>query len=174
MDNMDAKVEEANRALSGGRWEEAAAIYEKVLENDPDNPAAHLGLGTITFHQARWDEAEKHLSRVGPETEGAEQVPGLLARLYFEKLDPPDLEGATGKLKENPDDPQALYALGVAYAKGSEYERALDALLKSIESDKEFGEGGPREAYLNILDVLGRKSEAGKRYERKLAMVLFS
>ncbi len=171
---MDSEIEKANQALSGGRWEEAAAIYGKVLESDPDNPAAHLGLGTITFHQARWDEAEKHLSRVGPETPGSDDVPGLLARIYFEKIESPDLDGATRKLNEDPADPQALYALGITYAKGSEYERALDALLKSIEADKEFGEGPPREACLKILDILGRKSEAGKQYERKLSMVLFS
>lgn len=170
---MNAEIEKANRALSGGRWEEAAAIYEGVLKDDPDNPAAHLGLGTIAFHQARWDEAEKHLSRVGPETPGSDEVPGLLARIYFEKISP-DLDGATRKLNEDPADPQALYTLGITYAKGSEYERALDALLGSIEADKEFGEGPPREACLKILDVLGRKSEAGKKYERKLSMILFS
>ncbi len=168
------EIEKANRALSGGRWEEAAAIYDKVLESDPDNSAAHLGLGTITFHQARWDEAERHLSRVGPETPGSEDISGLLARIYFEKLRPPDLDEATRKLKEDPADPRALYALGVAYAKGGEYERSLDALLKSIETNREFGEGEPREAYLKVLDILGRKSEAGKKYERKLSMALFS
>lgn len=170
----DAEIEKANRCLSGGRWEEAATIYSRILQSDPANPAAHLGLGVITFHQARWEEAENHLNRVGGATPGSEQVPGLLARVYFEKLQPPDLEEATRKMKENPEDPEALFALAIAYAKGNEYERALDTLLRVIRTDKNFSGGAPREAYLRLLDILGRNSESGRKYDRMLSMTLFA
>ena len=173
-DERDPEIEEANRFLSGGRWEEAAGIYKKVVKEDPENSAAHLGLGMIAFHQARWKDAENHLTKVERDTPGFDTVPAMLARIYFEKTTHVDLDEISKKLKENPQDPQALYSLALAYARGGEYERALDALLQVIEIDRNFKDGAARDAYLKILDILGRGSEVGKTYTRKLSMLLFS
>jgi len=173
-DERAPEIEEANRFLSGGRWEEAAKIYEKVIGEDPQNSAAHLGLGMIAFHQARWDDAEAHLNRVESDTPGFDTVPAMRARIYFEKTEPGDLNEITAQLKKNPRYPQALYSLGLTYARGGEYERALDTLLQVIEVDRAFKDGAARDAYLKILDILGRGSEVGKTYSRKLSMLLFS
>ena len=170
----DSRAEEAGRHLAGGRWEEAQRIYEEVLKAEPDNSPANLGLGIIAFHQARWEDAEAHLRKVEGDIPGTEDLPAMLGRIHFEKLPAPDLNAATEKLKRNPKDLTALYDIAVSYARAGEYERALDQFLSILEADREFAGGAAKESYLKLLDIIGRGSEAGKKYTRRLSMILFS
>lgn len=168
------RIGEANRLLSAGRWEEAEGIYRAIRDQDPGNPGAALGLGLIAYHQGRYPEADQLLAGVKEDTPGSDQVPPLRARLYFQKEPPPDLAAVTAALNQNPEDPGALFDLALAYGRGGEYLRALDSLLEVLKLDKNYGEGAAREAYLKLLEIIGRKSADGKRYERELAMIIFS
>jgi len=173
-DPAEERIEEAHRLLDAGRWEEAEKIYQAVRERDPARPGAALGLGLIAYHQGRYPEARELLARVTPETPGYEQVPPLMARLFFQRGPAPDMAAVTAALEANPRDPEALYSLALAYGRGGEYLRALDTLLEVLKTDKNYGEGAAREAYLQLLEIVGRRSPDGKRYERELSMVLFS
>ncbi|MDP8236881.1 MAG: tetratricopeptide repeat protein [Candidatus Erginobacter occultus] len=176
--NFDAGAEdpigEANRHLDAGRWQEAERIYGTVREGEPSYPAAALGLGVIAYHQGRFEEADRLLAEVTREIPGYDRVPALRGRIYFQKDPPPDLAAITAALQENPADPQALFALALAYGRGGEYLRALDTLLEVLKVRKDYGEGKAREAYLKILEIINRKSPDGKKYERELSMILFS
>ena len=167
-------IEEANRCLAGGRWEEAEKIYSKIIEEDPGQPSANLGMGMIAYHQGRFDEAEKYLSLVSSDTPGYEKVGPMLSRIYFEKHQGPDLNEITAALKDDPDDCRALFSLAIIYAKGGEYERSLDTLLQVLKIKRDFEEGAARETYLKIIEIIGRSSPEGKKYERELSMLLFS
>jgi putative thioredoxin len=173
-DPAEGRIEEAHRHLSAGRWEKAERIYEAIREREPGHPGAALGLGLIAYHQGRYPEAEELLAKVTPRTPGYDQVPPLRARMYFQKEPPPDMDVITAALKENPADPAALFSLALAYGRGGEYLRALDTLLEVLKIKKGYGEGAAREAYLKLLEIIGRRSPDGKRYERDLSMILFS
>ncbi len=176
--NFDAGAEEliaeADRHLDAGRWEEAERIYDALREKEPSHPAAALGLGVIAYHQGRFEEADRLLAEVTRETPGYDRVPALRGRIYFQKDPPPDLAAITAELEKNPADPRALCALALAYGRGGEYLRALDTLLEVLKVRKDYGEGKAREAYLKLLEIVGRRSPDGKRYERELSMILFS
>jgi putative thioredoxin len=167
-------IEEANHYLAGGRWEDAEKIYSKIIEEDPGQPSANLGMGMIAYHQGRFDDAEKYLSSVTDETPGYDKIPPMLARIYFEKHEVPSLDDITAALKENPDDSRALFSLAIVYARGGEYDRAMDELLHLLRLDKEFEDGIARRAYLKIIEIVGRSTPEGKKYERDLSMLLFS
>ena len=166
-------VAEANRLLSGGRWEEAQSRYTGILKEDPKNSAAHFGLGTIAFHQGRYEDAEKHLKQVEPAAPGAETVPNMMSLIWFERAPPPDLKEVEERLKKNPSDAGALIVLGMAYAKSREYEKALEELLKALETDQAAREGEAKKIFLRIIEILGRESEIGRRYSRRLSMTIF-
>ncbi len=169
-----SELEKANGLLSGGRWEEASRIYERVLKEEPASSPAHLGLGIIAYHQGRYEDAEEHLTGVDDSTPGYDQARPLLARIYFQNLPCLPMKEATEKLNENPNDPDALFSLAVLYARGDEYDRALDVLLQLLEIDRGYGDGKARAAFLTILDIVGRSTPTGRDYERKLSMVIFS
>ena len=168
------RIEEANRLLDSGRWEEAERLYQAVFEKQAGHPGAALGLGLIAYHQGRYPEAEELFSGVTPQTPGYERVPPLLARIYFQKGSPPDMGAITSALKKNPSDVEALFSLALAYGRGGEYLRALDTLLEVLRVKKDYGEGAAREAYLKLIEIVGRKTPDGRKYERELSMVLFS
>ena len=173
-DEKSRLIEEANHFLAGGRWEDAEKIYSRILALDSGQPSANLGMGMIAYHQGRFDEAEGYLKQVSSDTPGYEEVPPMLARIYFEKHQTPDLNEITSTLKDNPDDCSALFSLAILYAKGGEYERALDTLLQVMKIERDFEDGAAREAYLKIIEIIGRLSSEGKKYERELSMLLFS
>ena len=173
-DEKSPMIEEANHFLAGGRWEDAEKIYSRILAEDSGQPSANLGMGMIAYHQGRFDEAEGYLKQVSSDTPGYEKVPPMLARIYFEKHQPPDLNEITSTLKDNPNDCPALFSLAILYAKGGEYERALDTLLQVMNIERDFEDGTAREAYLKIIEIIGRLSSEGKKYERELSMLLFS
>jgi putative thioredoxin len=167
-------IKEANGYLAGGRWEDAEKIYRKILEEDSTQSPANLGMGMISYHQGRFSDAEKYLNSVSSDTPGYEKVAPMLARIYFEKSQAPDLNEITAALKENPDDCRALFSLAIVYARGGEYERGLDTLLQVLKINKDFEEGSAREVYLKIIEIIGRATPVGKKYERELSMLLFS
>lgn len=173
-DEKSPLIEEANQYLAGGRWEDAEKIYSKIIEEDPGQSSANLGMGMIAYHQGRFDDAEKYLNSVTDETPGYDKIPPMLARIYFEKNEVPGLDEITSALKVNPDDCQALFSLAIVYAKGGEYERSLDTLLQVLKIKRDFEEGAARETYLKIIEIIGRSTPEGKKYERELSMLLFS
>ena len=158
-----ASLSEADRLLSSGRWEEAQALYGEVLKKDPLASSAHFGLGTIAFHQGRYAEAEKHLRQVAPGAPGSRDLPKMLALLRFELAPPPDPKAAgEGPLVQ-----------GLAFARGRQYEKALEELLKAMEIDPAARKGVAKDAFLLIIEILGRKSEIGLRFHRRLSALLF-
>jgi len=161
--DLISAVSEANRFLSGGRWEEAQEGYRRILEQDPRSSAAHFGLGTIAFHQGRYADAEKHLKRVEPGTPGSETLPKMMAMLWFELTPPPDPKAAGG----------VPFVQGLASARARQYEKALGELLKAMEIDPAARKGMAKDAFLRIIEILGRKSEIGLRFSCRLSALLF-
>ncbi len=169
----EASLSEADRLLSAGRWEAAQALYTEVLKKEPKASSAHFGLGTIAFHQGRYAEAAKHLGQVEPGAPGSADLSKMMALLWFELAPLPDLMAARKRLAEDPGDGAAHLARGLAYAKGRQYEPALEELMKAMEADPPAREGEAKDAFLKIIEILGRESEIGRRFMLRLSMILF-
>ena len=105
---------------------EAVAMYEKVLQIDPNHAAAHINLGTLYYNRQEYTRAEKHYRR-------AIDVDPRYALAYFDLgnvLDEtgrvPDAIGAyKTALLLAPTYADAHYNLALAYEKIREPRRAL-------------------------------------------------
>jgi tetratricopeptide (TPR) repeat protein len=64
-DDLDVQVEEATALHELSRFEEAAAILARVLEEDPGDAGAHWLLGLSLERLGRAAAAERHLARRG-------------------------------------------------------------------------------------------------------------
>src|SRR5262245_3601030 len=54
-------LQEGEKALAAGRYDEAAQAYEKLCELAPDMAEAHARLGLIYFQQGKFEQAARAL-----------------------------------------------------------------------------------------------------------------
>ena len=68
--------------LEQGRLDEAEKNFSAVLEFDPDNPRAELGLGRAAYLRGNWKESLEHLKRSEEGAPGVRPTHALLAEVY--------------------------------------------------------------------------------------------
>ena len=62
-DDLDVRAEEAGALYELTRFEEAADLLERILQEDPEDAGAHWLLGLCLERLGRVDAAERHLAR---------------------------------------------------------------------------------------------------------------
>ncbi len=72
----------ARALILDGQIDPAEKEYRKILEVDPDDGAAHLGLGRVSRTRHRYQEALQHLKRADASFQNNVEVIFELARLY--------------------------------------------------------------------------------------------
>jgi putative thioredoxin len=171
----DRQVERAQSLELAGRFAAAEAAYRQALADEPQNSQALLGLGRVLLAQGHYDQATTYLEQVPPLTPEADQAQGLLksARLQSEAASFEGEPVLRQRLAANPNDLETRYRLAVVLASTGRHEEALENLLEIVRRDRKFRDDGARLAMLAIFDTLGGDNELTRRYQSKLAMLLF-
>jgi putative thioredoxin len=169
----DRLTDEAVAAAGDGRIDEATALLQQALEQDPRQPRALLALAEIRSEEGALDEAEDLYQRVagaGPEEALADRG---LAELRIKRLaaDLGDPDAARLRASDAPDDVEARYALGVHLAAKRRYVEAMDELLRAAVSLKTRERA--REAMTSVFAILGPDEDVVREYRTKLARLLF-
>jgi tetratricopeptide (TPR) repeat protein len=159
---MEFARRQAWAAMREGRADEAIACHRRVLELDPSDVAATIGLGTALQALGRLDEA------VACFRDAQARAPGDLASLLA--------LGSCELARKRPTDAEALFRRAVVLAPGSaaahehhgialaaldRHDEALAALAQAENIARETGE--PVDAYANVgigLCETGHASEA--------------
>lgn len=165
---------EAAELEKKGRAEEAKAIYRKILEAEPNHAKALLGFARILIEENETETALDYLVKVpltGAERAEADQ---LIARLRLKEGGDQDESSLRATLASNPDDLEARFSLAQVLASKERYSEALEQFLTIIKKDRNYHDGGAREAMLQIFQILGDESELADNYRSELAKVLFS
>ena len=167
---LQAEAHEAAGSLS-----EAEMLYSSILEEEPDNSAARIGLARVLLRNGGVERASELLTGIGEYDERYNEAKALLGTLDFIEVCriAGDRETWRKKVSENPDDLEALYTLGCCYAAGKQYGDALETFLFIVKRNSEFGEGKARKAMLTLFTVLGQDHELTVHYRDMLARALF-
>jgi len=144
--DLDRRMHTAVDAYQGGRLTEAVHILQQVITERPDNAEAYLDLAVAYWQAGQQHEAIRTLE--GAMNRGVRQRDvrvklGLC--LALSGAGPraiPLLEGSAG------DDPEALNALGLAYAQAGRPSDAVRTFTRILEIDPASGL-----AYENIASV---------------------
>ena len=115
---------------------QAIAVYERVLELDPQHAAAHINLGTLYYNRQDYSAAEEHYR-------GAIQIDPRYALAYFDLGNVLDETGRVGDaiqtyitaLQLAPTYADAHYNLALAYEKLKEPRKALKHWQAYIKLD---------------------------------------
>ncbi|WP_114393192.1 thioredoxin [Oleisolibacter albus] len=174
--DIKAILEEAAAALGQGDIQTAAAIYNEVLQAEPENAAAYAGLVRCLLAIGQVEEAKQML-------DGAPDAVAKSAELAAVKtqLDLAEQAKQAGPIPEltnivarEPDNHQARYDLAMALYAADQREAAVEALLEIIKRDREWNEQAARKQLLKLFEAFGPTDKLTVMARRKLSSILFA
>lgn len=170
----DKEADKGARLEEEGRTAEARALYQSILDADPNHAKALLGLGRVAMNEGDADAALQHLEKVSLVADERKEADRLIARLKLQEGAVENLGALREKVKSNPDNLPARFELAQALASAEKYEEALNEFLDIVKSDRNFEDDSARKAMLQIFEVLGSDHPLTDKYRSELARVLFS
>lgn len=150
----------------------AAALYRRVVERDPANGDALLGLGRVLTLMGD-PEGETVLRRIKGGTPQGAIAQSLIDLAGFLQSAPDDLAAARDQLASDPQSSLARWQLAGSLARAHQWEDALRHLLALLQRDRNFGDDGARRVMLAIFALLGERDPLTVQGRRQLASALF-
>lgn len=166
----------AGEALGAGDLNSAAQIFGMVLQHQPDNATALMGMTRVYLKAGQGDEAQQIFDAIPADAQKGADYTSLAAEL---KLlgEAADL-GATGELiralDANPDDHQARFDLAIALNAEGKRAEAAEELVSLMRRDRAWNDDGARKKLLDFFEAWGAKDPATLRGRRLLSALLFS
>jgi tetratricopeptide (TPR) repeat protein len=76
------RLQLAEMLLERGRLQDAAEQFQRVLQKDPDNASAFLGLGRVAFERGELEQGISHLGRAVADPHTRKAAHALLAQIH--------------------------------------------------------------------------------------------
>ena len=169
----DKQALEAQTLEEEGKSAEAKALYQTILESDPNHAKALLGLGRLAMNEGDSATALEHLDKVPIVADERKEADRLIARLNLQAGGVANEAALREKVKAEPNNIAARFELAQALAGAEKYEEALNEFLTIVKTDREFQDDGARKAIIQIFEVLGSDDPLTDKYRSELAKVLF-
>lgn len=166
----------AGDALKVGDLNQAAQIYGMVLQHQPENAPAIVGMAKVFLAAGEPDQAQAVLDTMPEEGRKGDDYTSTLAalKLLGEAAELSETNELAAQLEKNPDDHQARFDLAVKYnAEGKRLESA-EALVALMRRDRTWNEDGARKKLLELFEAWGPKDPATLKGRRLLSALLFS
>ena len=176
----EALIQMGDQALEQGDFTTALQAFgaaAEAAETGSDiQVAAFAGMARAALAGGNPEQAEQFLAMVPEAKRDAAPVAQVRAMLELSdsEANPEAVATARDAVETAPQDPATHFALGEALTDAGDTEGAMDALLRSIELDREWNEGAAREKLLTVFEALGAADPAVKSARRRLSSVLFS
>ncbi len=157
-------IEKGMSLLADEEWVEAEDIFNEVLEQSPDNPAALLGLARALLAQGKTRDSLGILntfpaSKYYPHAEALLPLAGALKDLPHHPAGEEDDENA------------AAYWNAVRLASRGMVPAAIDGLLDLLRQDRRYQ--AARVLALSLFELLGEENPLTRPYRNELGSILF-
>lgn len=169
----DKRADAAANLVNEGKVSEAKAIYQGILEKEPNHSKALLGLGRLHMNERDQAAALECLEKVSLSSEERKEADRLIALLQLQGEGDQDEASLRKALQADPNDLGARFDLAQALAANENYEEALAEFLNIVTTDRGFRDDGARVAMIQIFEVLGSDHLLTDKYRSELAKVLF-
>jgi putative thioredoxin len=153
----------------------AEAEYRRVLEQDPANDAALVGLVRLLVDRGQDVEAQGLLGRVTPVGDLGAEAERLGAVLFLREQARSygDEASVRQRLANDPQNAELLYELGCALAARGRYPEALQTLLDAAGRDRSLASEKVRPVMVKIFYAVGVRSPLADEYRDKLTRLLY-
>lgn len=169
-------MEAAEAALEAEAAEEAMAMFEQVLQLEPENGRAIAGMAKAFIAVDNLDGARELLAVIPPALVNDAHISGALAALSVAET--PVDDGEITRLSEavaaDEADYQSRLDLSVALNAAGQEEAALDHLMWLIEKDRAWNDDAARKQLLVFFEAWGPTHELTLSGRRRLSSILFA
>lgn len=174
--DIEKALEAAEQAAEVGNLPQAQQIFVAVLQHEPQNDRAILGLADLFLQADQIDDATAALEKVSEEGKNLPAFNALILRLKLmsdaRSLGAPD--DLRARILADKTDYQAYLDLAtVLNAKGERLEAAT-LLLDVMRLDRAWDEDAARLKLLDLFEAWGPKEPATLKGRRALSALLFS
>jgi putative thioredoxin len=154
---------------------EAERMFRQVLQKEPGNEIARVGLAALLLQQNKTAEINELLEPFGPDDDLAFEVEKIKGQLALRELarDCGTEAQAKQKVAANSNNAEALYQLGCVQAANGQYEKALENLLAAGERDPGLAKSKVKDAMVKVFYVLGVQHPKTNEYRTKLSRLLY-
>ena len=166
----------AKQGLDTGDLNTAAQIFGMVLQHQPENAEALLGMARVYLKAGEPDQAQAVLDTV-PEAsrKGADYISlALELKLLREAADLRGTAELAQHVELNPGDLEARFDLAIALNAEGKRVEAAEQLVAIMKRDRAWNEDGARKKLLDFFEAWGAKDPATLKGRRLLSSLLFS
>ena len=156
-----------------GKGSEAKALYQEILDADPNHAKALLGMGRLLMDEGNDQAALAQLDKISLVADERKEADRLIARIKLHEGGVQDETTLRAKVNSEPNNLEARFEFAQALAGMEKYEEALTEFLTIVKTDRGFQDDGGRKAMVQIFEVLGSEHPLTDRFRSELASVLF-
>ncbi|MGR2738339.1 tetratricopeptide repeat protein [Billgrantia sp. Q4P2] len=169
-DTPASPEEQAAEALAQGDAATARALYEQLVQENPEHYPYQVELARALVAEDRSQEALALLDNLPPEERDAASARGVRASIEFREEAPSDEELTT---LAGRDDSEANFKRALRQVADGDYEAGLEGLLGVMRTDRSYGDDAARLTLLRVFDALGAEHPLTVTYRRKLFTLLY-
>lgn len=171
----DELIAMGNEALAAHDIQGAADAFAQVLQAEPQNQGALVGLARCYVMVGEVEQAKATLAALPEDKRNHPDISAIEATIALaEKADKAgDPSALRAKVSADPADHQARLDLALALAGTGDVEGAMDELLEICRRDLKWNEGAARKELVNLFEVLGPNDPRVASGRRRLSSLLF-
>jgi len=127
-----------NEAFDQKKFEEARALYEEILQKQPDAYPIYRNVGNCYFALENYDLAEQNYMKVLEKNPKDAESIIAIGNCYSNRGDAAKALEWYGKIEADKiEDPIVLYNMGISYYNNGKFEDALKFFAKAVEKEKD-------------------------------------
>ncbi|MDJ0950096.1 MAG: thioredoxin [Alphaproteobacteria bacterium] len=173
---VDEALAQAKQALESGDVNGAAAVYNQVLQHEPQNLPAIAGVVRCLLTMGDVARARAMIDQLPADATDNADVDAARTALELaeQSANAGDPAALQHRVAANPDDHQARFDLALALYGRGQAEAAIEALLEVIRRQRNWNEDAARKELIKIFEALGQTHPATVAGRRGLSSILFS
>ena len=175
---IDEALTEAEAMLQAGENEDALALYQEVLDQDPANVKALSGVMRIYIALGQDSVARDILAKVPDAVKAAPEIASVRATFELQdqaaNTDTAELQSLEAKVEADPKDMQARLDLAMARFAAGDKQKAIDDLLEMVRRDRKWNEEAARKQLVKFFEAFGPADPMSRDGRRRLSAILFS
>ena len=174
--HVEALLMQAADLIEQKDFAAAGSIYAQILQADPENLDAIIGLAKCQTLLGDLDIAKATLALVPPSKTNRPDAVSVAAMLELaaNPVDDGQLQELEVKIDSNPNDFEARFELANGLNAAGERSKSLDQLLYIVEKNRAWNDEAARKQILTYFEAWGPTDENTISGRRHLSTILFS